>query len=228
MSLQVLIVEDEPGLILTLSDLMKADGYFVETASDGTSGLAAASSRRFDLIVLDVMLPGLSGLEVCRNLRQRGCDTPLIMLTARTQIRDRVAGLKLGADDYLAKPFDPAELLARAEALLRRTGKKQRAPISHFTFGTIKADFENGRICKDSAPITLSAKELLLLRYLVDRRGTVVARNELLQAVWQYQSEISTRTVDVHVSWLRQKLEENPQSPKYIQTVRGTGYIFKN
>jgi len=228
MSLRALIIEDEPGLSLTLADLLQADGYVAETAADGRTGLAAALACRFDLIVLDIMLPGMNGLEVCRHLRERGCDTPLIMLTARGQIHDRVSGLKIGADDYLVKPFDPSELLARAEALLRRLGKKKRAPVSRFSFGAVNVDFEIGQVSKDGAPVNLAAKELMLLRHLIDRRGSVVSRDELLQTVWQYQTEVSSRTVDVHVAWLRQKLEVNPQSPKYIQTVRGIGYTFKD
>jgi two-component system alkaline phosphatase synthesis response regulator PhoP len=227
MNAHLLIVEDEPGLSLTLADLFQAEGYTVESAFDGPSGQSAAQARPFDLIILDVMLPGASGLEVCRSLRAGGWDTPILMLTAKAQVADRVEGLKTGADDYLVKPFDPAELLARAEALLRRTGKKPRPLISRYSFGDIAADFESGFVTKGGAPVALAAKELLLLRYLVDRRGTVVSRDELLQSVWQYHSDLSTRTVDVHVAWLRQKIGENQQSPRHIQTVRGVGYIFK-
>jgi len=222
----ILLVEDEPGLSLTVSDLLAAEGYRVETAMDGPSGLKQGLNRNLDLVILDVMLPGKNGLEVCRELRQQGCDTAILMLTAKSQVMDRVVGLKLGADDYLTKPFDPAELLARVEALLRRVVKKGRAAIAHFEFNGVVADFEGGQVRKNGQPVTLAAKEFQLLRYLVDRRGTVVTREDLLQHVWEYQSDVSSRTIDVHIAWLRQKLEDSPQSPKYIQTVRGVGYRF--
>jgi two-component system alkaline phosphatase synthesis response regulator PhoP len=226
MSSRILLVEDEPGLRLTVSDLLTSEGYQVDTAIDGPAGLARGARREFDLIVLDVMLPGKNGFDVCRELRQQGVDTAILMLTAKTQVTDRVVGLKLGADDYLAKPFDPAELLARVEALLRRVAKKGRVPVARFEFGGVEADFENGQVRKDGALVTVAAKELQLLRYLIDRRGTVVTREDLLQHVWEYQAEVSSRTIDVHIAWLRQKLEDNPQSPKFIQTVRGVGYRF--
>jgi len=226
LSLQILLVEDEPGLSLTVSDLLAAEGYQVDTAMDGPTGLKKSVNRELDLIILDVMLPGKNGFQICRELRQQGCDTAILMLTAKTQVTDRVVGLKLGADDYLAKPFDPAELLARVEALLRRVKKKGSAPVARFDFNNVEADFENGEVRKNGAVVSLAAKELQLLRYLVDRRGTVVTREDLLQHVWEYQSEVSSRTIDVHIAWLRQKLEENPQTPKYIHTVRGVGYRF--
>jgi two-component system alkaline phosphatase synthesis response regulator PhoP len=223
---RILLVEDEPGLVLTLSDLLSAEGYEVDTAADGPAGLTKGLSKQCDLIILDVMLPGKNGFEVCKELRQEGCDTAILMLTARTQVIDRVVGLKLGADDYLTKPFDPAELLARVEALLRRVNKENLAPVFRFQFGKVQADFETGDVIRDGAPVSLAAKELQLLRYLVDRRGTVVSRDELLTNVWEYQASVSSRTVDVHVAWLRQKLEDNPQSPKHFHTVRGVGYRF--
>ncbi|HEY2843440.1 MAG TPA: response regulator transcription factor [Bryobacteraceae bacterium] len=226
MNSRILLVEDEPGLTLTVTDLLEAESYQVDSAMDGLTGLAKASSGEYDVIILDVMLPGKSGFDVCKELRQKGCDTAILMLTAKTQVVDRVVGLKLGADDYLAKPFDPSELLARIESLLRRVPKKKRIPVARFEFGTVVADFASGQVHKKGEPVTLAAKELQLLRYLIDRRGTVVSREELLQNVWEYQAEVSSRTIDVHVAWLRQKLEDNPQSPQYIHTVRGVGYRF--
>jgi len=226
MSSRILLVEDEPGLSLTVTDLLEAEGYQVDTAMDGLTGLSKAGTGEFDAIILDVMLPGKSGFDVCRELRQKGCDTAILMLTAKTQVVDRVVGLKLGADDYLAKPFDPSELLARVESLLRRVPKKKRIPVAQFEFGNVSADFALGQVHKKGELVTMAAKELQLLRYLIDRRGTVVSREELLQNVWEYQAEISSRTIDVHVAWLRQKLEDNPQSPQYIHTVRGVGYRF--
>ena len=226
MSSRILLVEDEPGLVLTLSDLLAAEGYAVESAMDGPSGLAKAVNGQFDLIILDVMLPGKNGVEVCRELRQQGNDVAVLMLTAKTQLTDRVVGLKLGADDYLTKPFEPPELLARIEALLRRVKKERLAPVVRFNFGRVEADFEKGEVRKDGLPIGLAAKELELLRYLIDHRGRVVSREELLRRIWEYQPGVSSRTIDVHVAWLRQKLEDNPQTPSHIQTVRGVGYRF--
>jgi two-component system alkaline phosphatase synthesis response regulator PhoP len=226
MKSRILLVEDEPGLVLTISDLLTAEGYQVDSATDGITGLANASKENFDLILLDVMLPGKNGFEVCRELRQQGRDTAILMLTAKGQVIDRVVGLKLGADDYLTKPFDPSELLARIEALLRRVKKESRIPVQTFRFGAVEVDFERGEVRKAGEIVNLAAKELQLLRYLVDHRDRIVQREELLQKVWEYASEASSRTIDVHVAWLRQKLEDNPQSPRYIQTFRGKGYRF--
>jgi two-component system alkaline phosphatase synthesis response regulator PhoP len=226
MSSRILLIEDEPGLVLTLSDLLQAEGYEVESAMDGPSGLARATQESFDLILLDIMLPGLNGLEVCTKLRQRGKDTAILMLTAKTQLTDRVVGLKLGADDYLTKPFEPPELLARIEALLRRTRKERLTPIQRYQFDDVDLNFESGAVTKGGVAINLASKELELLRYLIDRRGTVVPREELLEAVWEYQPGVSSRTIDVHVAWLRQKLEDTPQTPRHIHTVRGVGYRF--
>src|SRR5579862_2592109 len=173
MDSRILLIEDEPGLVLTLSDLFEAEGYTVATASDGPTGLARAISEPFDAIVLDVMLPGKNGFDVCREIRQHGSDIAILMLTAKTQVVDRVVGLKLGADDYLTKPFDPAELLARVEALLRRVQKENRIPVQSFQFGDIEIDFERALLLKAGNPVTLASKELQLLRYLVDNRGRV-------------------------------------------------------
>ncbi|HUQ93330.1 MAG TPA: response regulator transcription factor [Bryobacteraceae bacterium] len=212
--------------MLTLSDLLTAEGHEVESAIDGPSGSRAATSGSFDLIILDVMLPGKNGFDVCRDIRQHGNDVAILMLTAKTQVIDRVVGLKLGADDYLTKPFDPSELLARVEALLRRVYKENPAPAMRYQFANIQVDFEKGDVTKDGIAVSLAGKELQLLRYLVDHRGKVVSREELLQYVWEYQPDISSRTVDVHIAWLRQKLENSPQFPRHILTVRGSGYRF--
>ena len=226
MSARILLVEDEPGLSLTLSDLLTNEGYEVEAAMDGPTGLDRAAHGAFDLVVLDLMLPRMNGLEVCRELRRRGKDVAILMLTAKSQLTDRVVGLKLGADDYLTKPFEPPELLARIEALLRRIKKDGLAPIASFQFDDVAIDFERNQVTRAGAPVALAAKELELLRYLIDRRGKVVSREELLEGVWEYQPGVSSRTIDVHVAWLRQKLEENPQNPRHIHTVRGVGYRF--
>jgi two-component system alkaline phosphatase synthesis response regulator PhoP len=226
MSSRILLVEDEPGLVLTLSDLLATEGYDVETASDGLSGYEMAATGNFDLIILDVMLPGRSGFDVCRDLRQNGTDTAILMLTARTQVADRVVGLKLGADDYLTKPFEPSELLARVEALLRRVIRTNLTPVLRFQFADVQVDFERGDVHKDGTPVAMATKELQLLRYLIDNRDKVISREELLRNVWEYQPSVSSRTVDVHMAWLRQKLEANPQMPKHFHTVRGVGYKF--
>lgn len=225
MSSRILIVEDEPGLLLTVSDLLTAEAYEVAVATDGPSGLAMASEQQFAVIILDVMLPKKTGFDVCRELRQRGVDSAILMLTAKTQVVNRVVGLKLGADDYLAKPFEPTELLARIEALIRRVRKEGRIAVRSFHFDDVQIDFERSEILKAGQRVDVAAKELLLLRYLVDHRDRVVPREEILQKVWEYDSQVTSRTVDVHVSWLRQKLD-NPQNPKHIQTVRGKGYRF--
>lgn len=226
MSTRILLVEDEPGLVLTLSDLLSAEGYAVESVGDGEAAVAKAGAERFHLMILDLMLPKKTGFEVCRKLRQMGQDLAILMLTARSQIVDRVVGLRIGADDYLTKPFDPAELLARVEALLRRVLKENRTPVRTYSFGDVAVDFERAEVTKGGVPVNLASKELQLLRYLVDNRDRVVPREEIMRNVWEYSSEVSSRTIDVHVVWLRQKLEENPQKPRHIQTTRGKGYRF--
>ncbi len=225
MNEQILLIEDEPGLVITLTDLFRAEGYVVETASDGETGLRRALTRGHSVIVLDVMLPKKNGFEVCRELRRAGVDSAILMLTAKTLVGDRVTGLRLGADDYLPKPFDPSELLARIEALIRRVEKRNRAPAKSFSFDDVEIDFERAEVSRAGRRISLAAKELQLLEYLVLHRDRVLPREEILQKVWQYDSEVNSRTVDVHVAWLRQKLD-NPQSPRHIQTVRGKGYKF--
>jgi two-component system alkaline phosphatase synthesis response regulator PhoP len=226
----LLLVEDEPGLVMTLTDRLTAEGYEVESVTDAPSGLQAASSSEFDAILLDVMLPGGNGLDICRTLRQRGIQTPILMLTAKGQVVDRVVGLKLGADDYLVKPFEMAELLARVEALLRRSGTTAASapPVlgDAFRFGDIAIDFRRAEVSKGGQLLDLSAREFKLLRYFVEHRGAALSRDELLNEVWGYNAMPSTRTVDVHVAWLRQKLEDNPRHPQYIITVHGLGYKF--
>jgi two-component system alkaline phosphatase synthesis response regulator PhoP len=226
MNSRILLVEDEPGLVVTVSDLLSAEGYEVEAARDGDAGLARALSGEFDLVILDVMLPKKNGFEVCRELRQAGVDSAVLMLTAKTQVVDKVVGLKLGADDYLSKPFDPAELLARLEALLRRVQKENRIPVLNFKFEDVEVNFERAEVRKSGQAVNLAAKELQLLRYLVDHRDRVVTREEVLRKIWEYSSEVTSRTIDVHIAWLRQKLEPDPQNPRHIQTIRGKGYRF--
>lgn len=227
--MKILLIEDEEGLVMTLTDRLTSEGFEVESASDGDEGFAKASSEDFDLIVLDVMLPGRSGLDVCRDLRAASVDTPILMLTARGETIDKVLGLKLGADDYLTKPFEVVELLARIEALLRRRRPAADAAANgRFAFGEVEIDFSSAEVTKDSEPVELSAMEFKLLQFLVEKRGSVHSRNELLDAVWGYDAMPNTRTVDVHIAWLRQKLEENPKHPKFIRTVHGLGYKFSS
>ncbi len=226
MSSSILLVEDEPGLVLTVSDLLATQGHTVKTALDGESGLQLAKSGDFDLVILDVMLPRKDGFEVCRQLRQQGIDTAILMLTARSQVLDRVAGLRGGADDYLVKPFDPVELLARVDALLRRIQKQDRIQLRTFQFGDVQVNFERSELWKAGQQVSIATKELQLLQYLIHHRGKVVPREEILENVWQYSPNVSSRTIDVHVAWLRQKLEDNPQNPKHIHTIRGKGYRF--
>ncbi len=226
MPYRLLLVEDEPGLLLTLSDRLAAEGYLVETASDGQTAIDRGAGEPFDVIVLDVMLPGKDGFEVARVLRQQGVATPILMLTARTQVVDRVVGLKLGADDYLTKPFDTMELLARLEALLRRAPAASGVSLERYQFGDVQVDVRRAEVHKDGTPLELSAKEFQLLRYFIEHRGTTLSREQLLQDVWGYTAMPSTRTVDVHVAWLRQKLEPNPRVPQFILTVHGMGYKF--
>jgi two-component system alkaline phosphatase synthesis response regulator PhoP len=221
---RLLLVEDEPGLVMTLTDRLAAEGYDVESAVDAKSGLEAASAGPFDAILMDVMLPGGNGFDICRTLRQQGVQTPVLMLTARGQVVDRVVGLKLGADDYLVKPFEMAELLARIEAILRRVPNVQVAEIAHF--GDVTVDFRKAEVTKSGKHLDLSAREFKLLRYFVEHRGATLSRDELLNEVWGYNSMPSTRTVDVHVAWLRQKLEDNVRHPQFIITVHGLGYKF--
>jgi len=224
--LNVLIIEDEPGLVLTLTDRLKSEGYGVDAASDGIAGLERATRGKWDVILLDVMLPGASGFDVCRQIRQRGVTTPIIILTARGQVVDKVRGLKLGADDYLTKPFDMAELTARIEAQLRRASATERGGPTRYQFGDISVDFRKAEVIRAGQPIDLSAREFLLLRYFIEHREAALTRDELLHNVWGYQSMPSTRTVDVHVAWLRQKIEPNPKHPQYVLTVHGLGYKF--
>jgi two-component system alkaline phosphatase synthesis response regulator PhoP len=223
---RVLIVEDEAGLRLTLTDRLGSEGYAVETANDGETGLACATSGGFDLIVLDVMLPRMNGFDVCREARQRGVTTPILMLTARGQVVDKVVGLKLGADDYLTKPFETIELMARLEALLRRRPSAPLPGGGTYRFGEVVVDFRRAEVTRGGQPVDLSAREFKLLRHLIEHRGAALSRDALLSDVWGYDEMPLTRTVDVHVAGLRQKLEANPKSPEYILTVHGLGYKF--
>ena len=235
MKANLLLIEDEPGLILALSDRLKAEGYAVEVAQDGRRGLERALSPDFDLVLLDLMLPGLSGLEICRELRHRKSEVPVLMLTARGETADRVVGLKLGADDYLPKPFDTAELLARIEALLRRGERRKANPPQHagpgesaiHAFGDVLVDLAQARITKAGEPVEFSAMEFRLLAYFLGKPGALLSREELLERVWGYRREVYSRTVDQHLASLRRKLETDPANPRHFVTVHGLGYRFE-
>src|SRR3954469_14922375 len=227
MSSRILLVEDAPDVQLIVADLLRGHGHDVIVSGDGEEGLRVANEQQFDLMILDVMLPGLSGFDLCRTVRERGFDGGILMLTARAQVDDRVEGLHIGADDYLIKPFDPKELLARVSALLRRVGKTPLTPVLKYQFGDVTVDFGRREILRAGVRLSLAAKEMQLLRHLIDHRGQVLSRERLLSRIWQDQPFIGPRTVDVHIAWLRQKLEQNPQKPRYIVTVRGEGYSLE-
>lgn len=223
---RILLVEDEESLRMTLIDRLESERYAVSTEADGRAGFERALREPFDLLILDVSLPSKNGFDICRDLRQKNVTTPILMLTARSQVIDRVLGLKLGADDYLTKPFDVMELLARIEALLRRPRNIAAANDSSYFFGDVRIDFRSAEVQRSGAAVDLSALEFKLLRFFVERRGELLSRDELLEKVWGYDVMPTTRTVDVHVAALRQKLEANPSRPQFIVTVHRLGYKF--
>ena len=227
MRANVLFVEDEEALRMTVGDRLRNEGYAVECAADGDEGFEKATQIPFDLIILDVMLPRKSGLVVCRDIRQAGLITPILMLTARGQTSDKVNGLKIGADDYVTKPFNMLELMARVEALLRRAPSRPVVQTGGIDFGSIHVDLVGTEATRDGEVVNLSAREFQLLRYFIEHRGATLSREELLKQVWGYSADMYTRTVDVHIASLRQKLEDDPKQPKFILTVQGFGYKFK-
>jgi two-component system, OmpR family, alkaline phosphatase synthesis response regulator PhoP len=224
--MKILLIEDEDGLIITLTDRLVSEGFSVESARDGELGLSLALSKSFDLILLDIMLPKKNGFDICRDLRQQNIKTPIIMLTAKGETIDKVLGLKLGADDYLTKPFEMIELLARIEAMYRRSPNHNGVSNEAIEFGDVSVDFKSAEVRKNGEIIELSAMEFKLLQFLIENRGEVHSRDKLLDEVWGYDAMPTTRTVDVHIAWIRQKLESNPKHPQYIQTVHGFGYKF--
>jgi two-component system, OmpR family, alkaline phosphatase synthesis response regulator PhoP len=224
MNENILLIEDEQALRSTLSVRLRSEGYVVDTAGDGVEGFEKATSQPFDLIILDIMLPYRSGLDICRDIRQAGLATPILFLTARHQTNDKVLGLKLGGDDYVTKPFKAVELLARIEVLLRRVPIRSGHGVHQF--GPIRVDLRRAEVTRNDKPLYLSAREFQLLRYLIERAGTTVSRVELLRSVWGYDSTTLTRTVDTHIASLRDKLEENPRHPALIVTAPGVGYKF--
>jgi two-component system, OmpR family, alkaline phosphatase synthesis response regulator PhoP len=228
MKKRILLIEDENGLLVSLTDLLTDEGYQVEIAQDGETGYHRAVNEPFDLMILDIKLPRKNGFDICRDLRKKGIDVPIMMLTARGQVVDRVLGLKLGADDYLVKPFEQIELLARMEALIRRVPSAASVVSSpdNYRFGPVLLDFRSGELVRNGTQIVLTALEFKLLRYFIEHRSVIVTRNQLLDEVWGYDAIPTTRTVDMSVSGLRQKIEMNPKCPEYLLTVHGLGYKF--
>jgi len=222
----ILVIEDDPAILRGLADNLKYESYAVATASSGDAGLAMVRERKPDLVILDLMLPKLSGYEICRKLRAEGNQVPILMLTARGEEADRVLGLDIGADDYVTKPFSVREVLARVRALLRRSAPGKPAAPDELRFGDIVVDFRSYEAARAGQPMELTRKEFGVLRYLASRAGEVVSRDELLSEVWGYESYPTTRTVDNHIASLRAKIERDPANPDYLRTVHGVGYKF--
>jgi DNA-binding response OmpR family regulator len=222
MSAKILIVEDEPNMRLGLKDNLEFEGYQVTLAKDGVQGLELILANAYDLILMDVMMPRMSGLDVCRKAREKGVQVPIILLTAKSEELDKVLGLELGADDYVTKPFSLRELLARLKAILRRGAVKHDTPA--ITIGRLTVNFEAYTATTSEGPVRLSHKEYAILHYLFQHKNEIVTRYDLLQHVWGYDESPTTRTVDNFIVKLRQKVEADPNDPKLILTVHGTGY----
>lgn len=229
---RVLIIEDEPSVAIALRDSLESEDHQVSLATDGSEGfrLAALTGENApDLILLDLMLPKMSGLEICQRLRAAGIETPMIMLTARGAASDAAFGLKLGADDYISKPFDVGELLARVAAVLRRAGKRPKGVQDVIRIGTVELDLHRLRATKNGAPLDLSPREFEILQFLITHAGNTVSREQLLHHIWGQHASLYTRTIDQHITRLRHKLETDPTNPQYIITVHRIGYrLVKN
>jgi two-component system alkaline phosphatase synthesis response regulator PhoP len=222
---KILIIEDEESILMALTDDLGLEGYEIETATDGLKGLEMAKQKRYDLIILDIMLPKMDGFEVCKQLRQAGVGTPILMLTAKSQEIDKVLGLELGADDYVTKPFSPRELLARIKAILRRI-KGTQGQIDVCCFGDVEIDFKKYEVKKKGQPVYLTSLEFSLIGFLIKHKDQVVDRSIILDEVWGKDVYVLPKTVDTHVGHLRKKIEDDPANPKHIIGVRGTGYRF--
>ena len=225
---RILVVEDEEALCMTLGDRLRNEGYQVDFANDGAEGFQMLQRGHFDLAIIDLMLPIRSGLDLCNDARRAGFHIPIIMLTAKSQVTDKIVGLKMGADDYVCKPFDTAELMARIEAQLRRSDRlpknSQLPQPLIFQLGDVVLDTGSVRATRDGRVLNLTAKEFQLLHYFAQHRGKTISREELLLKVWDQKADTLTRTVDMHIAVLRQKIERNTKQPELIVTVPGFGY----
>lgn len=223
---RILIIEDDPAILKGLQISLQEEHYEVLSASDGEKGYQMARADRFDLIILDLMLPGMNGQEICRELRGQGDQTPIIMLTSKKEESDKILGLEIGADDYVTKPFSIRELQARIRALLRRSSAEDENEMERSSFGLVKINFKNQEATKDGQPIKISAKEYKILRFFIEHEQEVVSRDTLLSEVWGYELYPTTRTVDTFILNLRKKIEDDPAHPKHLITIHGTGYKF--
>ncbi len=222
---KILIIEDEESILMALTDDLALEGYEVASARDGLHGLSMAKEKGHDLVILDIMLPKMDGFEVCKQLRQAGVATPILMLTAKSQEIDKVLGLELGADDYVTKPFSPRELLARVKAILRRV-KTTREEFDIYNFGDVKIDFKKYEVKKKGQPVYLTTLEFSLIGFLIKHKGQVLDRSAILDGVWGEDVYVLPKTVDTHIGHLRKKIEDDPANPKHIIGVRGIGYKF--
>jgi len=225
---KILLIEDEQDMLMALTDRLQSERYIVESCRDGGEGLERAIRDPFDLIILDIMLPSKNGFDVCRGIREEGMVMPILILTARLQTIDKIVGLKIGADDYLTKPFDMYELMARVEALLRRAPGRPPGPRGTYHMGSLRVDLRRVEVLRQNEPVSLSCREFQLLTYFVEHPGVALSRGELLREVWGFSEDVFTRTVDVHVAALRQKLENDPKKPEFFLTVPGLGYKFSD
>jgi len=222
---KILIIEDEESILMALADDLALEGYEVASAKDGLQGLSMAKEKAHDLIILDIMLPKMDGFEVCKQLRQAGVATPILMLTARSQEIDKVLGLELGADDYVTKPFSPRELLARVKAILRRV-KSTQEQMDIYCFGDVEIDFKKYEVKKKGQPVYLTSLEFSLIGFLIKHKDQVLDRSAILDGVWGEDVYVLPKTVDTHIGHLRKKIEDDPANPKHIIGVRGIGYKF--
>jgi DNA-binding response OmpR family regulator len=221
----ILIVEDDESILFGLQDILEGKGYKISTASNGIDGLKLASTKPIDLLVLDIMLPGKNGLEICKRIRKEKIKLPIIMLTAKSSEIDKISGLDYGADDYITKPFSLSELLARIRSILRRTYPEE-AILNNFSFGQVTVDFTKMKAIVDDREVKFTKKEFAILEYFIKRDGEVVPRHDLLNNIWGYDKAPTTRTVDTFILEIRKKIEETPSSPKHIVSISGVGYRF--